>query len=40
MTKKQMEAQKETISKEEMEIDKEIKRYRVTEQELEEYVYL
>jgi 4-hydroxythreonine-4-phosphate dehydrogenase len=40
LTKKQIEAQKKVPEKEEVEIENEIKRYRVTEQEIEEYVYL
>jgi 4-hydroxythreonine-4-phosphate dehydrogenase len=40
LTKKQIEAQKKFPEKEELEIEEEIKRYRVTEQEIEEYVYL
>jgi len=40
LTKKQIEAQKKFPEKEEVEIENEIKRYRVTEQEIEEYVYL
>ncbi len=40
LTKKQIEAQKKFPEKEELEIENEIKRYRVTEQEIEEYVYL
>lgn len=39
-TKKQIEAQKKFPEKEDLEIEEEIKRYRVTEQEIEEYVYL
>jgi 4-hydroxythreonine-4-phosphate dehydrogenase len=40
LTKKQIEAQKKFPEKEDLEIEEEIKRYRVTEQEIEEYVYL
>jgi 4-hydroxythreonine-4-phosphate dehydrogenase len=40
LTKKQIEAQKKVPEKEDLEIEEEIKRYRVTEQEIEEYVYL